>query len=631
MTPPARNQAAATPCDRRTAFPHTATGARDDRRPPGRVRCCDRTGGVPCRTRQRRGSCVLGRGRSWGCEVPVDSNSSVSGDGDVVDSVLGLGGFSFVGLDRRQSVDALRRYAGALVRRPSAVGQHALQFAVEELSILTGTSERSPDPKDRRFADPAWQHGVWRRVAQSYLALSDAVMATVDEVGLDEASADRARFGLMQVTEALAPTNNLVTNPAAIKRAVETRGSSLRAGARHLLHDLRHNDGIPSQVDTRPFVLGENMAATPGAVIRRTEQYELIQYAPATDRVRARPVIIIPPQINRFYFLDLAPGRSLVEHTVANGQQVFLLSWRNPRPEHRSWSLDTYISACIDAIETVLDVTRTKSVNSIGLCAGGMTQSMLLGYLAAQSRPLDQRGVVGGHDDRHARTERHQQLRNRTIGGEHDHEVPSQGVAGGPRPRQGVRVGAPERPDLELLGQQLPARREPAGVRRAGVELRRDQPAESAARAVPADLTRQPAGRARRHHRARPADRSSRRSPSTTTRSAPITDHIVPGSRATKRRSCSAASTASCCRTAGTSRHWSTRRATRRRATTSVTTYPPDPADWLQGATRTTGSWWTDWVEWIDARSGNWKKAPVTLGNTRHPVIVDAPGTYVSS
>jgi polyhydroxyalkanoate synthase len=204
--------------------------------------------------------------------VPVESEPNRTGDGDVVDNVLGLGGFSFVGLDRKQSVDAVRRYAAALVRRPSAVAQHALRFTAEELSILTGTSERTPDPKDRRFADPVWQGAVWKRVAQSYLAFSDAVMSTVDEAGLDPASADRARFGLMQITEALAPTNNLVLNPTAMKRAAETRGQSLRAGGRHLLHDLRHNNGIPSQVDTRPFVLGDNMAATPGAVIRRTEQ-----------------------------------------------------------------------------------------------------------------------------------------------------------------------------------------------------------------------------------------------------------------------------------------------------------------------------------------------------------------------
>ncbi|MEZ5215660.1 MAG: hypothetical protein R2715_03465 [Ilumatobacteraceae bacterium] len=297
-----------------------------------------------------------------------------------------MGGFSFVGLDRRQTADAVGRFLGALVRRPSVVAQQALRLTAEELAILTRMSERSADPKDRRFADPIWSEQPWKTIMQSYLAFRDTVMETVDQVGLDEASADRARFGLMQFTEAVAPSNNLTTNPVALKRAVETKGASLVNGAKHLIDDLRNNGGIPSQVDRRPFVLGENMAATPGTVIRRTEQYELIQYTPVTKRVRSRPLVIIPPQINRFYFLDLAPGRSFVEHALANGQQVFLIAWRNPGPEHRNWSLETYVAACIDAMETVLSVSRTKQVNTLGFCAGGMTQSILLAYLAAQGR-----------------------------------------------------------------------------------------------------------------------------------------------------------------------------------------------------------------------------------------------------
>ena len=182
------------------------------------------------------------------------------------------------------------------------------------------------------------------------------LLDSVDDVDLDAKSADRARFALMQVTEAAAPTNNLLTNPAALRRAIDTRGRSLVAGARHLAWDMRHNDGMPSQVDTRPFEVGRTLAITPGAVVHRGDMFELLQYAPSTPQVHARPTLVIPPQVNKYYFLDLAPGRSFVEHAVANGLQVFMISWRNPGPEHRDWSLDSYVGACLEAADVAAEI-----------------------------------------------------------------------------------------------------------------------------------------------------------------------------------------------------------------------------------------------------------------------------------
>ena len=121
-----------------------------------------------------------------------------------------------------------------------------------------------PDAKDKRFADPAWPHPLWRRVSQSYLVTRASVLGSVDVLGLDVKSADRARFALSQITEATAPTNNLLGNPAALKRAAQTRGRSLVDGSRHFLHDVRHNGGMPSQVDTRPFRVGETVAVDQG-------------------------------------------------------------------------------------------------------------------------------------------------------------------------------------------------------------------------------------------------------------------------------------------------------------------------------------------------------------------------------
>ena len=148
--------------------------------------------------------------------------------------------------------------------------------------MLVGSPTSAPDAKDKRFADPAWHGPVWGRLAQSYLATRKVVLDSVDDLDLDDKSADRARFALMQVTEAAAPTNSLLTNPVALRRAIDTRGRSLVAGVRHLAWDMRHNDGLPSQVDTRPFEVGRTMAITPGAVVHRSDMCELLQYAPST-------------------------------------------------------------------------------------------------------------------------------------------------------------------------------------------------------------------------------------------------------------------------------------------------------------------------------------------------------------
>ncbi len=185
------------------------------------------------------------------------------------------------------------------------------------------------------------------------------------------------------LTSALAPTNTLLGNPAAIKRVLETGGGSLVSGTRQYVDDLLHNGGMPRQVDPSPFIVGENLAATPGAVVFRTDVMELIQYTPTTPDVRARPLVIVPPEINKYYFLDLAPGRSLVEFAVSRGLQVFIISWRNPHAEQANWNLDTYAGAVLQAVDAAREISGSDDVVSLGLCAGGITLATALSYLAA--------------------------------------------------------------------------------------------------------------------------------------------------------------------------------------------------------------------------------------------------------
>src|SRR5262249_4043939 len=155
-------------------------------------------------------------------------------------------------------------------------------------------------------------------------------------------SGERARFAATLLTSTVSPTNFLLTNPAAMRRAFETGGSSIAHGLRNMADDIRNNRGMPSQVDKSALTVGEDLAVTPGAVVYRDERLELIRYAPTTEKVRTRPVILVTPQINKYYFLDLRPGRSFVEYEVSRGIQVFMVSWRNPHPDDAEWGFDEY-------------------------------------------------------------------------------------------------------------------------------------------------------------------------------------------------------------------------------------------------------------------------------------------------
>ncbi|MFN2468712.1 MAG: PHA/PHB synthase family protein, partial [Gaiellaceae bacterium] len=192
----------------------------------------------------------------------------------------------------------------------------------------------------------------------------------------------QARYTGGLLTAMLAPTNFFWGNPTAVKRAFDTGGASVVKGARNLLRDVAENGGMPAQVDTRPFEVGVNLAATPGAVVYRDELCEVLQYRPSTPAVRETPLLMIPPQINRHYFLDLAPGRSLVEYLVGHGVHYFTIVWRNPQAEHGHCGLEDYVQAQLRALDVVRDVSGSEDVNLLGACAGGLTAGLMLAHLA---------------------------------------------------------------------------------------------------------------------------------------------------------------------------------------------------------------------------------------------------------
>jgi polyhydroxyalkanoate synthase len=170
----------------------------------------------------------------------------------------------------------------------------------------------------------------------------------------------------------------------AVKELFNTGGQSLVRGVAHLLDDLRHNDGLPRQVDERAFEVGANLATTPGAVVFRNDQLELIQYRPMSEKQHARPVLVVPPQINKYYIFDLQPTNSFVQYMLKNGLQVFMVSWRNPDPRHREWGLSSYVQALEEALNACRSISGSRDLNLMGACAGGLTMAALQGHLQAK-------------------------------------------------------------------------------------------------------------------------------------------------------------------------------------------------------------------------------------------------------
>ena len=269
---------------------------------------------------------------------------------------------------------------------PMALFQQNMEFTQKMFDIALGSSKIAPDPRDWRFQDETWtKNPFYRRLSQAYLAMTEAIEKMIPE-DLSDDDRSRAQLAADIVTSAFSPTNTLLGNPAAALRAIETKGDSVAKGFRNFVDDWLNNGGMPSQVDDSNLKVGKQLGITPGKVVHRTEMFELIQYAPTCDTVYEIPTLLIPPQIGRFYFTDLAPGRSFAEYAVSQGLNHFVVSWRNPQPEHRDWGLEAYITAALEAVETVAAITGTKKINLIAFCAGGILSSIVAAYLAQQGR-----------------------------------------------------------------------------------------------------------------------------------------------------------------------------------------------------------------------------------------------------
>ena len=275
------------------------------------------------------------------------------------------------------------RLAAALAGRPRLVAGRGRQLLGELARIAVGTSHVQPSRRDRRFADPGWAgNPVLRRAMQAYLAAAVAAEGVLADAGLDWADSERVGFVVTNLIDALAPSNNPLLNPAAVKAAVDTGGGSVLAGLRHFAADMAAPPRVPSMVEPDAFEVGADLAVTPGSVILRTPVFELIQYRPATAAVRQVPLLIVPPTINKFYVMDLAPGRSLAEYLVGTGLQVFMISWRNPDARHAGWDFNAYGQAILDAMDAAARITGSEQTALMGACSGGVIAAMVAAHLA---------------------------------------------------------------------------------------------------------------------------------------------------------------------------------------------------------------------------------------------------------
>lgn len=511
---------------------------------------------------------------------------------------------------------------------PLAVAKETVVLGAELVKIAVGASDIEPEKRDWRFKDDAWEsNGFYKRLGQSYLAFCKGAKSIVNE-NADWRTRERAKFALEVTTSALAPTNTLLGNPAALKKAFDTNGKSLFKGAKNFVSDVRHNGGMPTMVDSSPFTKGENIAATPGAVVFRNDVLELLQYTPQTEKVYAIPTLLIPPQINKYYFTDLAPGRSLVEYAVQQGVQMFVVSWRNPQNDQGDWDLDTYVSALLEAIDAINSITARKKLNAIGFCAGGITMSALLSCMAATNDKrinavsyavtlLDwstpsMMGIF--HSKKLTGLARNKSKRKGIISGQ---DLSS--VFAWFRPNELVwnywvnnYLMGEAPPSFDILAWNADATNLPARLHAQFLNIFMDnamkKPGEIEVLGEPLDLSKVTAD---------------------AFVVGAIDDHLTPWKGCYETTQLLGGDSTFVLSNAG---HIAALVNPPGNPKASYLLGPKpgeDPVAWLDKAEKQTGSWWQHWSGWVGERSGNKIDAPELLGNKRFRILDPAPGTYI--
>ena len=532
------------------------------------------------------------------------------------------------GLRGKDLLNSSRQVLTQTVRQPVHSARHLLRLGSAFKDVLLDKSDLRPDPDDRRFSDPAWKlNPIYRRYQQAYLAWRKELHDWLETSNLPADDIRRGHFILNLLTEAMAPTNSLA-NPAAVKRLFETGGASLLKGLSQLSRDMVSNGGLPSQVNKAAFEVGRNLGTTPGSVVFRNELLELIQYQPTTEQVHTRPVLVVPPQINKFYIFDLSPDKSLARFSLDSGLQTFIISWRNPTRQHSHWDLNRYIEALKEAVDAVLAITGSPDLNMLGACSGGVTAAVLLGHYDAlgdnriKALTLMVSVLDTDFDSQYALF-----VDDKTL----DAAKRRSSEAGVLEGRDLARVFAWMRPnDLiwnywvnnYLLGNLPPefdilywnndTTRLPAGLHHDMIELFRNNPLRTPGAlevcGTPIDLKSIEAE---------------------VFCIAGTTDHITPWQASYRSARLFGEHCEFVLSNSGHIQSILNPPGNPKARFLHGAALEEDPDAWKAGATEQRDSWWLYWRDWLQARSGELKKAPRRTGNRAFPAAEPAPGTYV--
>jgi len=530
----------------------------------------------------------------------------------------------------------------ALAAEPNAFLETQLQLANAWMSVATRMvpalqSGEKPAPViEPAKNDARWKHAAWQEnptfdaLKQGYLLATRAVLESIDRApDVDPETRARVKFFAKQFCDAMSPTNFPFMNPAVIEETLKTGGRNLQKGAQHVLDDLRDNDGRPALVDKSAFSVGVNVATSPGSVVFRNELIEVIQYAPSTETVHARPLLIVPPWINKFYILDLQPANSLIKYAVDAGMQTFVISWRNPDESLGHLSFEDYLRlGPLAAAEAVRSIAGSADVNQIGYCIGGTLTAMELAYLAKTDPSLVNAVTFFAA------------LTDFTDAGDIKNFL-------GPDARAFVEGRMEERgvfpaSDMADTFNLLRANDLIWNVAVNRYLLGKDAPAFDLLY-WNSDATRMPA-KMHRYYLTNMYERNALAKgeleidgvaldlhavENDVYAVASIEDHIAPWRSVykitqmlggdTRFRLGHSGHIAGIINAPGSGKgnYW------------SADATPADPDAWFAAAHKHAGSWWPDWLAWLVERAGERVPAPAALGSERYAPLGPAPGTYV--
>ena len=555
---------------------------------------------------------------------------------------LGIAEDPLVGVDPVSFLRSLAAAGIALVKDPGAVAGIAAanaRLAIGSAAAVRASAGRavgrqsagpvSPAAGDKRFADPAYaDNPLYFLLAQEYLLSGQLVTELLDAAALESVQDTKARFAATFIHDALAPTNTLLGNPAALREAFDTGGKSVVRGAKNMLDDLLHNGGWPSQVDSSGFEVGVNMAATPGVVVYRSDLIELIQYTPQSERVHLVPLLFCPPWINKYYIMDLAPGKSLIEWAVQHGHTCFAISYRNPDASMRDLGFEDYLrQGPLDAVRVVREITGAAEVNTVSVCLGGTLTAIALAQNAAiGDRSIKSATFLNTHTDF-------------TVPGALGIFTDEATVAG--LEKQMAKDGFL---DSDKMSHTFDALRANDLVFSYVVNnwLLGKKPPAFDLLVWNKDSTRMPAKMHSQYLRSCYLNNEfargefevdgqrlqPRKVDIDTYILAAVDDHIVPWISGYKTTQLFGGDNRFVLSTSGhiagivnppnpKAKHWTNN------------DHPADPQEWKDSAELQAGTWWEDWTPWIAKQGGPTVKAPRKPGSKDHPPIEAAPGSYV--